>query len=147
MILLHMYLLLGPCGKQLTGSVCPLGVDHPPTGEEFVIGCAMCINTRSFWNHCTKIVFNKMLFFFYTFLFLLVVFLNIQNILSSYLFSNYASCISAMSPVKQWLCWQNYFILILLSKINLIFGWTQNKQPEIYWFSQLIKISQYCRFF
>lgn len=38
----------GPCGKQLTGTVCPLGVDHPPTGEEFVIGCAMCINTRSF---------------------------------------------------------------------------------------------------
>lgn len=45
---LHMYLFLGPCGKQLPGSVCPLGMDHPPTGEEFVIDCAMCINTHSF---------------------------------------------------------------------------------------------------
>ncbi|XP_078322875.1 E3 ubiquitin-protein ligase MYCBP2-like [Crassostrea virginica] len=38
----------GPCGKQLPGSECPLGIQHPPTGEEFVIGCAMCINTNSF---------------------------------------------------------------------------------------------------
>ncbi|XP_061164758.1 E3 ubiquitin-protein ligase MYCBP2-like [Saccostrea echinata] len=38
----------GPCGKQLSGSECPLGIEHPPTGEEFVIGCAMCMNSNSF---------------------------------------------------------------------------------------------------
>ncbi|XP_062580608.1 E3 ubiquitin-protein ligase MYCBP2-like [Saccostrea cucullata] len=38
----------GPCGKQLPGSSCPLGIAHPPTGEEFVIGCALCVNSSSF---------------------------------------------------------------------------------------------------
>lgn len=71
-IYIYMYLFLGPCGKQLPGSVCPLGMDHPPTGEEFVIGCAMCINTHSFWNYCTKFVFNKMFLFY---IFVVVLFL------------------------------------------------------------------------
>ncbi|XP_061164967.1 E3 ubiquitin-protein ligase MYCBP2-like [Saccostrea echinata] len=38
----------GPCGKQLIGCSCPLGIEHPPTGEEFVIGCALCVNSNSF---------------------------------------------------------------------------------------------------
>ena len=36
----------GPQRKQLDGSPgaadCPLGVDHPPSGTEHVLGCAAC---------------------------------------------------------------------------------------------------------
>jgi len=27
---------------------CPLGIDHPPTGEEFALGCGICRNARMF---------------------------------------------------------------------------------------------------
>jgi len=37
----------GPLGKQLEGS-CPLRVPHPPTGEEFPLGCGICRNTQTF---------------------------------------------------------------------------------------------------
>ena len=35
----------GPQRQQLDGdaSDCPLGVEHPPTGTEHVIGCAACM--------------------------------------------------------------------------------------------------------
>merc|ERR1712086_511163 len=31
----------GPVGTALTGD-CPLGVEHPPAGEEFCLGCSIC---------------------------------------------------------------------------------------------------------
>lgn len=37
----------GPCGKQLRGP-CPLGIRHPPTGQEFCIGCGLCKNLQTF---------------------------------------------------------------------------------------------------
>jgi len=37
----------GPLGKQLEGA-CPLRVQHPPTGEEFPLGCGICRNAQTF---------------------------------------------------------------------------------------------------
>lgn len=37
----------GPNGTQLTGE-CPLKMTHPPTGEEFPLGCGICANTDTF---------------------------------------------------------------------------------------------------
>lgn len=37
----------GPRGKHLEGK-CPLGIDHPPTGTEFCLGCPMCKEAKSF---------------------------------------------------------------------------------------------------
>jgi E3 ubiquitin-protein ligase MYCBP2 len=41
-----------PCGPSLkalpAGTPCPLGVDHPPTGEEFALGCGICRNVSTF---------------------------------------------------------------------------------------------------
>lgn len=42
--------LTGPKGKQLEGSECPLHVVHPPTGEEFALGCGVCRNAHTFWT-------------------------------------------------------------------------------------------------
>jgi E3 ubiquitin-protein ligase MYCBP2 len=38
----------GPRGKQLEGDECPLHVKHPPTGEEFALGCGVCRNAHTF---------------------------------------------------------------------------------------------------
>ncbi|KAL3881025.1 hypothetical protein ACJMK2_033225 [Sinanodonta woodiana] len=38
----------GPVGKQLEGSTCPLGISHPPTGDEFSLGCGLCNDLLSF---------------------------------------------------------------------------------------------------
>ncbi|XP_035682944.1 E3 ubiquitin-protein ligase MYCBP2-like isoform X1 [Branchiostoma floridae] len=38
----------GPRGKQLEGDECPLHVTHPPTGEEFALGCGVCRNAHTF---------------------------------------------------------------------------------------------------
>ncbi|XP_076287336.1 MYC binding protein highwire isoform X6 [Lasioglossum baleicum] len=38
----------GPQGKQLEGDECPLHVKHPPTGEEFALGCGICRNAHTF---------------------------------------------------------------------------------------------------
>ncbi|XP_043461333.1 E3 ubiquitin-protein ligase MYCBP2 isoform X1 [Leptopilina heterotoma] len=38
----------GPKGKQLEGDECPLHVKHPPTGEEFALGCGICRNAHTF---------------------------------------------------------------------------------------------------
>ncbi|KRZ20205.1 E3 ubiquitin-protein ligase rpm-1 [Trichinella pseudospiralis] len=38
----------GPQARQLSGDQCPLNVDHPPTGEEYALGCGICRNIRSF---------------------------------------------------------------------------------------------------
>ena len=37
----------GPMGKALEGE-CPLGIPHPPTGEEFVLGCGLCREIAKF---------------------------------------------------------------------------------------------------
>lgn len=42
------FLLLGPKAKQLEGDECPLHVKHPPTGEEFALGCGICRNAHTF---------------------------------------------------------------------------------------------------
>ncbi|RWS22744.1 E3 ubiquitin-protein ligase MYCBP2-like isoform X8 [Leptotrombidium deliense] len=34
----------GPRGKHLGGTECPLHVKHPPTGEEYTLGCGICRN-------------------------------------------------------------------------------------------------------
>lgn len=34
----------GPKGVKLNCKVCPLGIKHPPTGEEFALGCIVCRN-------------------------------------------------------------------------------------------------------
>ncbi|XP_014476552.1 PREDICTED: E3 ubiquitin-protein ligase MYCBP2 isoform X4 [Dinoponera quadriceps] len=38
----------GPTAKQLEGDECPLHVKHPPTGEEFALGCGICRNAHTF---------------------------------------------------------------------------------------------------
>ncbi|XP_017493146.1 PREDICTED: LOW QUALITY PROTEIN: E3 ubiquitin-protein ligase highwire-like [Rhagoletis zephyria] len=38
----------GPKAKQLMGDECPLHVIHPPTGEEFALGCGVCRNAQTF---------------------------------------------------------------------------------------------------
>ncbi|XP_050038840.1 E3 ubiquitin-protein ligase MYCBP2 [Dermacentor andersoni] len=38
----------GPKAKQLEGEECPLHIKHPPTGEEFALGCGVCRNTHTF---------------------------------------------------------------------------------------------------
>ncbi|XP_062536745.1 E3 ubiquitin-protein ligase highwire-like [Armigeres subalbatus] len=38
----------GPKAKQLIGEECPLHVIHPPTGEEFALGCGICRNAHTF---------------------------------------------------------------------------------------------------
>ncbi|KAL9885814.1 MYC binding protein highwire isoform 2-T2 [Glossina fuscipes fuscipes] len=38
----------GPKAKQLIGDECPLHVIHPPTGEEFALGCGVCRNAQTF---------------------------------------------------------------------------------------------------
>lgn len=38
----------GPKGVQLEGEECPLHVLHPPTGEEFALGCGVCRNAHTF---------------------------------------------------------------------------------------------------
>ena len=38
----------GPRGKQLDTDECPLHVKHPPTGEEFALGCGVCRNAHTF---------------------------------------------------------------------------------------------------
>ncbi|XP_056648043.1 E3 ubiquitin-protein ligase MYCBP2 isoform X1 [Diorhabda sublineata] len=38
----------GPRAKQLEGDECPLHVKHPPTGEEFALGCGVCRNAHTF---------------------------------------------------------------------------------------------------
>ncbi|RWS17339.1 E3 ubiquitin-protein ligase MYCBP2-like isoform X4 [Dinothrombium tinctorium] len=38
----------GPRAKSLEGSECPLHVKHPPTGEEFALGCGVCRNAHTF---------------------------------------------------------------------------------------------------
>lgn len=40
--------ITGPKGKQLEGTECPLHVVHPPTGEEFALGCGVCRNAHTF---------------------------------------------------------------------------------------------------
>ncbi|CAG9534611.1 unnamed protein product [Cercopithifilaria johnstoni] len=39
---------VGPKGVQLEGNKCPLRVKHPPTGEEFPLGCGVCRNISTF---------------------------------------------------------------------------------------------------
>uniref|UniRef100_A0A915PSJ6 RCR-type E3 ubiquitin transferase n=1 Tax=Setaria digitata TaxID=48799 RepID=A0A915PSJ6_9BILA len=39
---------VGPKGVQLDGTDCPLRVKHPPTGEEFPLGCGICRNINTF---------------------------------------------------------------------------------------------------
>ncbi|KAK9891458.1 hypothetical protein WA026_014691 [Henosepilachna vigintioctopunctata] len=38
----------GPKAKQLEGDECPLHIKHPPTGEEFALGCGVCRNAHTF---------------------------------------------------------------------------------------------------
>ena len=39
---------VGPKLRQLEGDECPLHVNHPPTGEEFALGCGICRNAHTF---------------------------------------------------------------------------------------------------
>lgn len=48
LILEYNLLFLGPKAKQLEGDECPLHVKHPPTGEEFALGCGVCRNAHTF---------------------------------------------------------------------------------------------------
>ncbi|KAK2163193.1 hypothetical protein LSH36_84g08056 [Paralvinella palmiformis] len=38
----------GPKARQLEGEECPLHIQHPPTGEEFALGCGVCRNAHTF---------------------------------------------------------------------------------------------------
>ncbi len=45
--------ITGPCpflaGKKVEGTdKCPLGIKHPPGGEEFPLGCGVCRNAQSY---------------------------------------------------------------------------------------------------
>jgi len=39
---------VGPKSVQLEGEECPLHVAHPPTGEEYALGCGVCRNAHTF---------------------------------------------------------------------------------------------------
>uniref|UniRef100_A0A914D0R4 Uncharacterized protein n=1 Tax=Acrobeloides nanus TaxID=290746 RepID=A0A914D0R4_9BILA len=39
---------VGPRSIQLENMDCPLKIQHPPTGEEFSLGCGICRNIRTF---------------------------------------------------------------------------------------------------
>jgi E3 ubiquitin-protein ligase MYCBP2 len=39
---------VGPKGLPMEGEECPLHVKHPPTGEEFALGCGVCRNAHTF---------------------------------------------------------------------------------------------------
>jgi E3 ubiquitin-protein ligase MYCBP2 len=39
---------VGPVFQQLDGDECPLHVVHPPTGEEYCLGCGVCRNAQTF---------------------------------------------------------------------------------------------------
>lgn len=39
---------VGPRGIQIDGDECPLRIQHPPTGEEFPLGCGICRNINTF---------------------------------------------------------------------------------------------------
>lgn len=39
---------VGPKSLQLEGEECPLHVSHPPTGEEYALGCGVCRNAHTF---------------------------------------------------------------------------------------------------
>ncbi|EGG19598.1 RING zinc finger-containing protein [Cavenderia fasciculata] len=40
---------VAPGGIEMPGDICPLGIDHPPTGEEFSLGCGLCkYNSQNF---------------------------------------------------------------------------------------------------
>ena len=39
---------VGPKSVQLEGDECPLHVSHPPTGEEYALGCGVCRNAHTF---------------------------------------------------------------------------------------------------
>ena len=39
---------LGPKGTALNVEDCPLHIEHPPTGEEFALGCGVCRTGRNF---------------------------------------------------------------------------------------------------
>eukprot|EP00096_Caligus_rogercresseyi_P012080 TRINITY_DN495_c1_g1_i1.p1 TRINITY_DN495_c1_g1~~TRINITY_DN495_c1_g1_i1.p1 ORF type:complete len:440 (+),score=121.56 TRINITY_DN495_c1_g1_i1:88-1320(+) len=39
---------VGPKALKLKGEECPLHVRHPPTGEEFALGCGICRNPHTF---------------------------------------------------------------------------------------------------
>ena len=39
---------IGPHVKPLSGTECPLHVKHPPTGDEFALGCGDCHNAQTF---------------------------------------------------------------------------------------------------
>lgn len=38
----------GPKAQPMEGDECPLNVQHPPTGEEFALGCGVCRNAHTF---------------------------------------------------------------------------------------------------
>jgi len=38
----------GPRAMALNVDECPLHVKHPPTGEEFALGCGVCRNAHTF---------------------------------------------------------------------------------------------------
>ncbi|CAH0546546.1 unnamed protein product [Brassicogethes aeneus] len=38
----------GPKARQMEGDECPLHIKHPPTGEEFALGCGICRNAHTF---------------------------------------------------------------------------------------------------
>ena len=39
---------VGPKSVQLESEECPLHVSHPPTGEEYALGCGVCRNAHTF---------------------------------------------------------------------------------------------------
>jgi E3 ubiquitin-protein ligase MYCBP2 len=39
---------VGPKAASLEGEDCPLNLKHPPTGEEFALGCGICRNAHTF---------------------------------------------------------------------------------------------------
>ena len=52
---------VGPKSQQLDVDECPLHVNHPPTGEEFALGCGICRNAHTFWiiNVHSKLLIQK----------------------------------------------------------------------------------------
>lgn len=39
---------VGPHSIPLDGTDCPLNVQHPPTGQEYALGCGICRNAHTF---------------------------------------------------------------------------------------------------
>lgn len=48
LLICYDFTFAGPRATALNVDECPLHIKHPPTGEEFALGCGVCRNSHTF---------------------------------------------------------------------------------------------------